>query len=211
MNRRLAEALSLDRLAQRLPGGLRYGLAFLVLAGLLVAMIGHRALILRDGEEVRLAIVPVDPRDLFRGDYVVLTYGIGELRLDRIVGDKQFHRGDTVHVVLQPDPDGRAQVVAAHRDRPSAAAGGVVIRGRVSYVSTTPRQPDERAACAGNCLVVGVEYGIEAYFVPEGEGRAIETTEKSRLEIVAAVTRSGDAAIKRLLLDGRMLYTEPLY
>lgn len=211
MNRRLAESLSLDRLAQRLPGGLRYGLAFLVLASLLAAMIGHRALILRDGEEVRLAIVPVDPRDLFRGDYVVLTYGIGELRLDRIAGDKQFHRGDTVHVVLQPDPDGRAQVVAAHRDRPPAAADGVVIRGRVSYVSTTPRQADKRAACTGNCPVVGVEYGIEAYFVPEGDGRAIETTEKSRLEIVAAVTRSGDAAIKRLLLDGRMLYIEPLY
>ena len=70
-----------------------------------------------------------------------------------------------------------------------------------------------REACGSGagCPVVGVEYGIEAYFVPEGEGRAIETTEKSRLEIVAAVARSGDAAIKRLLLDGKMLYTEPLY
>ncbi|BBK38073.1 hypothetical protein STAQ_31510 [Allostella sp. ATCC 35155] len=210
MNRRLAEALSLDRLAQRLPRGLRYALAFLVLAGLLAAMIGHRALILRDGAEVRLAIVPVDPRDLFRGDYVVLTYAIGELRLDRIAGDKQFRRGEPVHVVLQPDQDGRARAVAALRERPSAP-DGVVIRGRVAYVSTTPRRADDRASCAGDCPVVGVEYGIEAYFVPEGEGRTIETTEKSRLEIVAAVTRSGDAAIKRLLLDGRMLYTEPLY
>ena len=72
-----------------------------------------------------------------------------------------------------------------------------------------PTVPVRRSGAG--CPVVGVEYGIEAYFVPEGEGRAIETTEKSRLEIVAAVARSGDAAIKRLLLDGKMLYTEPLY
>lgn len=210
MNRRLAEALSLDRLAARIPTALRYALAFLVLAGLLAVMIGHRALILRDGAEVRLAIVPVDPRDLFRGDYVILTYEIGELRLDRIAGDKEFRRGDTVHVVLRPDAEGRARAVSAHRRRPQSSSD-VVIQGHVDYVSTGPRRGDDRASCPGACPVVGVDYGIEAYFVPEGEGRAIETTEKSRLEIVAAVTRSGDAAIKRLLLDGQMLYTEPLY
>jgi hypothetical protein len=175
MNRRLAEILSLDRLAARLPAGLRFALCLVLLGGLLALMIGHRALILRDGTEVRLAIVPVDPRDLFRGD-------------------------------------GRAAAVAAHRTRPADPAA-VVIQGRVSYVSTSPRRADGREACGSGagCPVVGVEYGIEAYFVPEGEGRAIETTEKSRLEIVAAVARSGDAAIKRLLLDGKMLYTEPLY
>ncbi|WP_374450196.1 GDYXXLXY domain-containing protein [Stella sp.] len=210
MNRRLAEALSLDRLAARLPAGLRYALCFVVLAALLGAMIGHRALILRDGAEVRLAIVPVDPRDLFRGDYVVLTYEIGELRLDRIAGDKEFRRGDPIHVVLRPDGEGRARAVAAHRRRPAGAAE-IVIQGRVDYVSTAPRRAGDRGACPSACPVVGVDYGIEAYFVPEGEGRTIETTEKSRLEIVAAVTRSGDAAIKRLLLDGQMLYTEPLY
>ncbi len=212
MNRRLAEILSLDRLAARLPAGLRFALSLVLLGGLLALMIGHRALILRDGTEVRLAIVPVDPRDLFRGDYVVLTYDIGELRLDRLAGDKEFRRGEPVHVTLRPDRDGRAAAVAAHRTRPADPAA-VVIQGRVSYVSTSPRRADGREACGSGagCPVVGVEYGIEAYFVPEGEGRAIETTEKSRLEIVAAVARSGDAAIKRLLLDGKMLYTEPLY
>ena len=132
MNRRLAEALSLDRLAARLPAGLRYALAFLVLAGLLGAMIGHRALILRDGAEVRLAIVPVDPRDLFRGDYVVLTYEIGELRLDRIAGDKAFRRGDPIHVVLRPDGDGRARAVSAHRTRPSGSAVSSACRAAAS-------------------------------------------------------------------------------
>ena len=213
MNRLAAERLSLDRLAARIPAGLRYGLCFLVLGGLLMAMIGQRALILRNGTEVRLNLVPVDPRDFFRGDYVILTYDISELRLDRLDGDKGFARNDPVFVTLRPGADGRAVPVAAHRRAPAVAAPAAVIQGRITYSGTHSRLPADRESCAGTpgCTIVGVAYGIESYFVPEGEGRAIETTEKSRLEIVAAVSRHGEAAIKHLLLDDKMLYTEPLY
>lgn len=213
MNRAGAELLSLDRLAARIPAGLRYGLCFLVLGGLLATMIGHRALILRDGAEVRLNLVPVDPRDLFRGNYVVLTYDISELRLDRLDGDKAFARNEAIFVTLRPGADGRAVPAAAHRRAPTVAAPATIIQGRVAYSGTHSRLPADRENCANTsgCAIVGVTYGIESYFVPEGEGRAIETTEKSRLEIVAAVSRQGEAAIKRLLVDGKMLYTEPLY
>ncbi|MGE0725710.1 MAG: GDYXXLXY domain-containing protein [Alphaproteobacteria bacterium] len=205
-----ARHFSLDRLAARLPAGLRYALCFLVLGGLLATMIVERAMILRSGTEIRLAIVPVDPRDLFRGDYVVLDYEIGELRLDGIAGDKQFARDDAIWVTLRPGADGRAVAVAAHRAPPPAAAPDVVVRGRVTYFGRQARRATAEE-CRDRCLAVGVAYGIESYFLPEGEGRTIETTEKSRLEIVAAVSRSGEAAIKRLLLDGRMLFAEPLY
>jgi hypothetical protein len=47
--------------------------------------------------------------------------------------------------------------------------------------------------------------------VPQGEGRAIETTDKARVEVVAAVSASGQAAIKRLLIDGKPVYAEPPY
>jgi uncharacterized membrane-anchored protein len=56
-----------------------------------------------------------------------------------------------------------------------------------------------------------VRYGLESYFVPEGEGKIIELTDKSRLEIVAAVAPSGQSAIKRLLIDGKPVYDEPPY
>jgi hypothetical protein len=208
-----AERLSLDRLAVRIPAPLRYGLCFLLLAGMLAAMIVDRVLILRNGTEVRLDLAPVDPRDFFRGDYVTLAYGIGELRLDRLAGDRGFVPGDAIFVTLQPGPDGLAVPTAVHRRAPKAAAPAVVIRGRVEYAGTQPRRAANRAGCAAGagCLVAGVTYGIESYFVPEGEGRTVETTEKSRLEIVAAVSGRGEAAIKRLLVDGRTLYAEPLY
>lgn len=208
------QRLSLDRLAAKIPAGIRYGLCFLVLAGLLTAMIAQRALILRDGTEVRLAIVPVDPRDLFRGDYVTLAYDISELRLDRLEGDKEFASGDAIFVTLRPQgPDGRAVAVAAHHEMPTVQAPEVVIKGRVTSSGRYPRLAANRDGCEAStpCQIVGVAYGIESYFVPEGEGRAIETTDKSRLEVVAAVSRSGEAAIKRLMMDGRLLYAEPLY
>ena len=55
-------------------------------------------------------------------------------------------------------------------------------------------------------------YGLERYFVPQGEGRAIESARnEGKVSIVAAVTKQGRAAIKRLLIDGKPVYEEPLF
>jgi uncharacterized membrane-anchored protein len=57
-----------------------------------------------------------------------------------------------------------------------------------------------------------VNYSIERYFVPEGEGRAIEQARnRSNVTVVAAVARDGRATIKRLLMDGKPIYDEPLF
>ncbi|EAB6717932.1 hypothetical protein DUP91_26775, partial [Salmonella enterica subsp. enterica] len=50
------------------------GLVALLQVGFLGWMIQGRAAILRDGREVLLRVQPVDPRDLLRGDYVVMSY-----------------------------------------------------------------------------------------------------------------------------------------
>jgi uncharacterized membrane-anchored protein len=64
----------------------------------------------------------------------------------------------------------------------------------------------------GGCDNVRVNYGIESYFVPEGEGRDIEAARNRRkVAIVAAVAPSGRAAIKRLLIDGKPAYDEPWF
>ena len=57
-----------------------------------------------------------------------------------------------------------------------------------------------------------VRYNLERYFVPEGEGRTLEDARNSRkLTVIAAVTPSGRAAIKRLLVDGKPVYDEPWF
>ena len=62
------------------------------------------------------------------------------------------------------------------------------------------------------CDTLDVRYGIERYFVPEGEGRKLQSARNQhRLTIVAAVAPTGRAAIKRLLIDGEPVYDEPWF
>jgi len=59
--------------------------------------------------------------------------------------------------------------------------------------------------------VNSVRYGIEQYFVPQGEGPRLEALARDKkLAALIAVDASGNAAIKGLLIDGRLQYEEPL-
>lgn len=185
---------SLDRLTARVQVLWRALAATLVLCGLILTVVESRARILRSGVEIRLKTAPVDPRDLFRGDYVVLGYEIGTIDLATTAGDRDFKRGDAIHVQLTPDSDGFARVVGVSKAKPAGA--GLAVLGRVR---------------AANATRLSVSYGIESYFVPQGTGLAIERTERKRIEIVAAVSSSGEAAIKRLLIDGKLVHAEPPY
>jgi uncharacterized membrane-anchored protein len=55
-----------------------------------------------------------------------------------------------------------------------------------------------------------MRYGIESYFVPEGTGRPLEQQVRDKkISAVLAVGRSGDVAIKALVIDGQRLAEEP--
>jgi uncharacterized membrane-anchored protein len=202
--------LTLDNLIARVPLLLRYTLAALVLCGLILAMILPRAAILRSGQEVRLEIAPVDPRDLFRGDYVVLAYRIGTVDAPKDATDS-FKRGQRVFVTLRPDASNKSKAVAISAERPVVSGSDTIIAGVVSAVSTCQLNDSGNRDCKLGNRAVDVRYGLESYFVPQGEGKKIELMARARLEVVAAVAPSGQAAIKRLLIDGVPVYDEPPY
>lgn len=173
--------------------------------GVLAWMIHARASVLRDGREIVLKVEPVDPRDLLRGDYVRLGYGISALdaalfsEADRAAGAVE---GEPVHVRLARGADGYWTAVSASFS-PSADAPGeqVDIRGTAAY---------SRSLADGGQL--RVDYGIERFYLPEGEGRAIEKDMRERsFGIRAAVAKDGQAQIKALLDGDQVVYTEPLY
>jgi uncharacterized membrane-anchored protein len=57
-----------------------------------------------------------------------------------------------------------------------------------------------------------VRYGIEHYFVPEGEGRALEQpAEVEEISILVAVDSAGNAGIKAVLVNGEVRYEERLF
>jgi uncharacterized membrane-anchored protein len=201
---------SIDNLIARVPLLARYILAALLLCGLILAMVYQRAEILRNGQEVRLEVVPVDPRDLFRGDYVVLDYRISSVDLPK-GATSDFRRGQKVFVTLRPNETGKVRAVAISADRPAVSGADIVILGTVTAASACSSNESGIRDCKSGNRAVLVKYGLESYFVPQGEGKKIETTEKARLEVVAAVTPSGQSAIKRLLIDGKPVYDEPPY
>jgi uncharacterized membrane-anchored protein len=178
-----------------------YAAAFLLQAGILAGLVAERALLLQTGTEIRLAVVPVDPRDLFRGDYVVLSTPLARIRTDNLGGDDTFTAGQIVYLALARQDEGW-RAVSVHAQRP---AGPLVLRGRIVA-------PDAIADCASPCRAYRVEYGLESFFVPEGRGRELERLRSDeRLEVDVAVSASGRAALKRLLLDGRMIYEADLF
>ncbi|MBY3249774.1 GDYXXLXY domain-containing protein, partial [Rhizobium laguerreae] len=55
-------------------------------------------------------------------------------------------------------------------------------------------------------------YGIERYYVPEGEGKPIEEARNDgNVAIAVRVSPDGSAQIRSLLVDGKPVYDEPLY
>lgn len=177
---------------------------------LLCGMVAGKQYTLNTGEQVLLETQPIDPRSLFRGDYVVLNYTINSLALDELEGDNDFERHEDVYVVLEKSGDYHAPV-AVHREMPDADA--LVIKGTIRYVqggrwnAETQQQEDGR--------FLDVKYGIENYFVPEGTGRELELRwndpEDKRVDIRIAVDRFGKSGIKAVLVDGEERYVESLF
>ncbi len=201
---------AMDNVIGRLPALPRYILAAVLLCGLILATVVQRAAILKSGREVRLEVVPVDPRDLFRGDYVVFNYRIGTVNVPPDASS-DFTRGQQVFVTLRPDASNKSRAVAVSSERPAVAEPDIVISGIVTSPSTCMLSDTGAIDCKLGRRAVGVRYGLESYFVPQGEGMKIEQIPKARLEVVAAIAPSGQAAIKRLLVDGNPVYDEPPY
>jgi uncharacterized membrane-anchored protein len=177
----------------------------IVQTGVLGYMIESRASILRNGTDVRLKTLPVDPRDLLRGDYVILSYPISTIPKDIVTGDVPKVSGVAeMSVRLKPGADGLWTATEASFATLPAEEGSVVIRS----------QPFEFYPYAEGTLpdTTFLNFGIERYYVPEGEGKVLEDARnQEELEVDIRVSTSGTAQISRILLRGEPVYDEPLY
>jgi uncharacterized membrane-anchored protein len=153
-------------------------------AAYLLAWAGYREWTRATGRVVLLETAPVDPRDLLRGDYMVLGYKIGTVTLPWDEPEGEAKAGKEIWVTLKPE--GKFHVVErASWTAPTSATAGLVVRGRVRGPAASRE--------------VRVDYGIEKYFVPEGMGRP----QFKEMVAEATVSARGELAIKRLLLDGK--------
>ncbi|OJF89935.1 GDYXXLXY domain-containing protein [Pararhizobium antarcticum] len=167
-------------------------------------MIESRASILRNGTDVLLKTVPIDPRDLLRGDYVILAYDISSIPADKVTGGYPTEATDArMSVRLEKQPDGFWIVSEAAFADLAPKTGTIVANTQPFYYYPTPDAPN---------AAIGVDYGIERYYVPEGEGLVLEEARNaSALSVTARVDEEGRMQIRLIAVDGKPLYEEPLY
>jgi uncharacterized membrane-anchored protein len=151
---------------------------------IIIALICYNYYTLYFGEEVLLKTAPIDPRDLFRGDYVRLNYDISTVDLLKTSYDHNFTPGETVYAILSK---GEKYWFITHvgHEKPKLKAGEVCIRGNV-------------LSSFNNRL--RIRWGIESYFVPEGKGRPIER-EIRNVSVMVAVDSNCRAVIKELYIN----------
>ena len=158
----------------------------------------------RNGQQVILDTMPVDPRDILRGDYVDLVYEIG--RGEKAVAfAKSLPSSQPVYALLTLGTDNRVTNYTFTTTEPS---GGVYIRGEAvvqeyqKYIEEKGGQPVFQTEKQGT-----INYPqIEQYFVPEGKGWAIDRMGRlnsgKKLEVKIA-TDGARAQILELLIDGQ--------
>ena len=126
---------------------------------------------------VYLKTVPVDPRDIFMGDYVILNYKIAQ-NVD------SYKLNKIVYVVLDVDKDGVATRKLVTADKPKERE--LYIKGRISKCPTTIA-----FFKTGQC----VNMGIESYYVKEGEGKKLEKDLRNGALVEVKISKNGLAKV----------------
>ena len=165
----------------RLSAPLALAMVALAQTAVLANMVYERAQILRTGREIVLPVRPVDPRDLFRGQYVWLGYDISRVPSHLMEGTPSAGNA-AFYVTLEAKDDGSWNAVRLTLNHPgSVDQKQIVLKGRTVHGLSPRRRPE------GN---LWVRYGIEKYFVPEGEGPKLEALAREK-KLAALVAVDG--------------------
>ncbi len=169
--------------------------ALTFVVGAFVFMIVGAERTLQGGDTIILATRPVDPRDLFRGEYVILRYEI-ETDTQLAMIAQAGATGEKVYVELVPDERGVARVVSATFTPPS-------VPYRYMLVGEIENGGNAAELFLGNYIVRFPQ--IEQYYVPEGAGKPIERMTELHVEVAL---RGEDAQVVRLL-DSELVPVTP--
>lgn len=162
-------------------------------SAVLLGMVAVHETRLHTGVIVHLDTEPVDPRDLLRGDYVILNYKISTLPVTLFATGiaKEQPIGTTVYVRLEKKGQFH-QAQAASFAPLEGDAEHPVLQGKTTHSWWWG------PGTGTNQSSVRVEYGLERYYVREGTGNP-----RGKLAADVSVASSGRAAIKEVYLDGK--------
>ena len=193
-------------MSRKLSLSFRVWIVVVMLTLVLFGMIARKQWTLAVGTPVILETQPVDPRSLFRGDYVRLNYTINTLDSAKYPALSSMERGDVIYLSLVPgEPYWQPESVST--EYPDSSS--VVLKGHVERVNRRWNSQTRKYEVMHS---VRVKFGIENYFVSEGTGSAIERpAADEKVSIEVAVDRFGNAGIRAVLINGEPRYIESLF
>ena len=155
------------------------------------ATVLQQELTLGSGTVVHLECRPVDPRDLIRGDFVILSYDISTAEASQFAPPLQpsdsLPPGSIVWAELTPG-DGFHRLVRVHRNAAEPEPGNILLKGR-THVG--------RSFDPGRNATTRIDYGLERYYVREGTGNP-----RGKLTADVAVSSSRQKTLKQVYVDG---------
>lgn len=178
----------------------KYILAVSVQVLVILIIIIFKYSILSGGSAVYLEILPVDPRDPLRGDYVTFQYEISNL--NRYLFNYQPKNGDIVYIPLVQRGSYWIAQSGISNDE-SAMTGKLFIKGRVVSGGMTNLSNSKLYNENNFDAKIGVKYGIEEYFIPEGIGRNFSFFNKN-VKGKVMIDDHGNAVIQEIYINDKL-------
>lgn len=172
-----------------------FGVGILFFLGLVGSMIFSAARTVQVGDRIILQTRPVDPRDLFRGEYVILRYAIEND--DKIRAVIQGNQNQVLKRAPVPQTD------ALYVDTPIYVQLRTDERGVASVVKAQVEEPSQLAGwIRGQATASGVRFpSLEQFYVPEGVGKHVEAL-GAQLHVEISIRNGNAQPVK--LLDGNL-------
>ena len=149
--------------------------ALAVLLGIAGIFILYLSFPLISGKTVILKTKPIDPFDIFRGQYITINYELSSV--PSIQGAKE---NDVVYIYLKKNEDGTRNYNGASLIKPIS---GTFIQGKIGYND-------------GDVMVL--DYGIEQYFFERNA-----ELPRINLSVEVKLGSSGQARISQLLYNNK--------
>ena len=145
----------------------------------LVAWAGYHEWVFHYGEVLLLRTRPVDPRDILRGDYMILNYDISTLPAANNI---ELKTGQKVFVALEKHGE-FYEALAVSAEIPKINSQQRIAQATVEHPWNSPR----------------LAYGIERFLVPEGKG----TPSSTNIVVRATLSPNHQLNIKEVLVNGK--------
>jgi uncharacterized membrane-anchored protein len=186
-------------------------------------------IVVADSQEIALKLQPVDPRDPFRGDYLVLNYDINTIETSSYNNSETFKQGDTVYIGLNlaapqygskvPNAYFAYNTIYANKPELNSNSGNYsldqnsnatfFLKGTVESATLYDRNANYDSTYNNSYTSYdqkdkySIKYGIEQYFIPEGTGNRSELNNSDAYGIAKVNRNTGEARLDRVEINGK--------